>query len=359
MAANIAKPAFSTGPNDKAVTVDVYGTPPQQPTNTIPGVVNGGIASQNGGKLSFSGNFVSKMLKEVAGDFTKTGKIDLDKAYSKVAGVTGQTTGTIKSKGGFAVNEVLKTFGFYNSTVGQTLDGIAKGAGAGSFQQYVLNGGTNVKALVGGIKADLKDFRDFDSLTALSNMIGSISGDNEFIKIFNLTDTLAVFQSLNKIAVEYNIPGVMDKLIEKLDADDKKAVILGSTKDNNAVSDMKYLETMLDHVDGSTLLASNPLLIEDVLSSYRFDATNPVPTLEMATKLDTLLKRINPRWMYLHSDHQPMDVYNLTLFNVCSAAARTLFLRYDMYTIPLTIASTYGKESFVDLAKANYKYLSF
>lgn len=360
MPANIAPSAFSTGPNDQAVVVDVYGTPPTTPTNQIPGVnTPGGLVQQTGGRLSFSGDFVSKMLKEVAGDFTKTGKIDIDAAYARVAGVVGQTPGTVKSKGGLAVNTVLQTFGIYNSELGKTLDGIAKGAGAGSFKQYVLNGGTNVKALIGGIKADLDDFRGFDSLTALSNMIGSISGDNEFIKIFNLTDTLAVFQSLNKIAVEYNLPGVMDKLISKLDAEDKKSVILGSSKDRNAVSDLNYLQTMLNTVDGSTLLAKNPLLIEDVLASFRLTPAYPDPDLATAQRLDNLLKGINPRWMFKHYNGQPTDIYDLHLFNLCSEAAKNLFIRNNMYVQPLVISGTYPTNTFANLANANYKYLSF
>lgn len=357
MALQIAETSFTSGPDNKAATVDVYKDPPKRPTNATPGIAPDGIKTFGGLKLG--GAPVSELLKEVAKGYASNGSIDLDGALERASGITGVTKGAMRSRGGEVTNEILKAFGFYNSDLGKNLDTITKQAGGDSFEKFVMGGRHNVDVLTGDVKSTLKSFKDIDGLQKLSDFIGSISGDNEFIKIFNLSDSLAVFQALNKVAVEFSLPGVMDKLIEKLDAEDQRAVVVGSSRDIYAISDMDYIETMLGHASGEELLGSNPTLLKDILANFRSTSKYPLPDKATAEKLDSLLKRIRVKWMYSYIEGQALDVFDLDIFRTASPFARECFLSNDMYVAPLAIAGTYDAIPFNKTVNGRYPYLDW
>ncbi len=357
MPLQVADTSFTSGPDNKAATVDVYKDPPQRPTNTTPGIAPD--ATGTFGSLRLGGASVSSLLKEVAKGFATNGTIDLDGALNRAAGITDITKGAMRSEGGLITDEILKGFGFYNSDLGKSLDAITKTAGGDSFSKLVQGGSHTLDVLTGGIKTDLKQFRDITGLQSLSKFIGSISGDNEFIKIFNLSDTLAVFQALNKVAVEYNLPGVMDKLIEKLDEPDKRRVVVGSSRDVYAVSDLNYVETMLSTASPEELLGNNPNLIKDILANFRTTAEYPKPDLATAQKLDGILKRIRPRWAYTFIDDQPLDTFNLDVFKGASPFTIECFMSNQMYVYPLAICSSYDIIPFAKTVNGKYPYLDW
>lgn len=357
MPLQIADTSFTSGPDNKAATVDVYKDPPQRPTNTTPGIVPEGIASFGG--LRLGGTTVSSLLKEVAKGFATNGTIDVDQALERASGITNITKGLMRSEGGLVTDEILKSFGFYNSDLGKNLDAITKGVGGDSFQKFVQGGTHSIDVLTGDIKTTMRKFRDINGLQSLSDFIGSVSGDNEFIKIFNLSDTLAVFQALNKVAVEYSLPGVMDKLIEKLDEDDKKKVIVGSARDIYAISDLSYVDSMLANASPDELLGNNPNLIKDILANFRSTAAYPNSDLATATKLDATLKKIRPLWMLSFIDDQEQEVYDLDVFKSASPFARECFMNHDLYVTPLAVSGSYDIIPFNKTVSGKYPYLDW
>lgn len=357
MPLQIAETSFTTGPDNKAATVDVYKDPPKRPTNSTPGIAPDGVKTF--GALNIGGASVSELLKEVAKGFATNGEIDLDGALERASGITNITKGAMRSRGGEVTNEVLKSFGFYNTDLGKNLDAITKQAGGSSFEKFVQGGRHSVDVLTGDIKSTLRSFKDINGLQTLSNYIASISGDNEFIKIFNLSDTLAVFQALNKVAVEFSLPGVMDKLIEKLDNEDRRKVVIGSSRDQYAISDLNYLETMLNTASGEELLGANPSLLKDILANFRSTPSNPDPDLATTNRLNDILKRIRKEWMYYHINGQSQKVYDLDLFKSASPFARECFLSHDMYLSPLAIAGSYDAVPFNKTVNGKYPYLDW
>lgn len=357
MPLQIAETSFTSGPDTKAAAVDVYKDPPKRPTNTTPGIAPDGVNTLGGLKLG--GAPISDLLKEVAKGFATNGQIDLDGALERASGITNTTKGAMRSRSGEVTNSILKTFGFYNTDLGKQLDAVTKQTGGDSFEKFVQGGFADIDVVTGNLKSTLRSFRDINGLQTLSDYIGSISGDNEFIKIFNLTDTLAVFQALNKTAVEFSLPGVMDKLIEKLDAHDKKKVVVGSSRDIYAISDLGYVETMLNHASGEELLGANPTLLKDVLANFRSTVTYPSPDLATAKKLDDTLKRIRKDWMFAFVDGQKQKVYDLDLFKSASPFARACFLTNDMYVSPLAISDAYEPVPFTKTVNGKYPYLDW
>lgn len=357
MPLQIAETSFTSGPDNKAAAVDIYKDPPQRPVNTTPGIAADGVASFGG--LKIGGASVSSLLKEVARGFATNGTIDVDKALERASGITNITKGVMRSQGGMVTDEVLKAFGFYNSDLGKNLDAITKGAGGDSFAKFVQGGSKSIDVLTGDVKTTLRQFKDINGLQSLSNFIGSISGDNEFIKIFNLSDTLAVFQALNKVAVDFSLPGVMDKLIEKLDDEDKKKVVVGSARDPYAISDLGYVESMLNGASPEELLGRNPNLLKDILANFRATGSYTEPNLTTAQKLDELMKRIRPEWMYTFLLSQNKKVFDLDLFKVASPFARECFLSNEMYSVPLAVCNSYDPVPFVKTVSGKYPYLNW
>ena len=76
MAARIAETSFSTGPDNKAVTVDVYKTPPLAPTNNQPA---GSVDSSILDSLTNKENQKLGFLTGIAKRYAETGKLLADK----------------------------------------------------------------------------------------------------------------------------------------------------------------------------------------------------------------------------------------------------------------------------------------
>jgi CRISPR/Cas system CSM-associated protein Csm2 small subunit len=357
MPLQLANTSFTSGPDNKAATVDVYKDPPKRPTNATPGLATdtNGI----GGAVNKSSNPFSDILKEVAKGYATNGKVDWDGALNRASGVTGQTSGEMKTYTGMVTDDILKSLGFYNTELGKRLDAITKVAGGSSLEKSVQAGFKNIDVTQAGLKTTMRGFKDITNLQTLSDYIASISDDDEFIKIFNLSDTLAVYKALNKAAVEFNLPGVMDKLIEKLSDDEKKQVVTASAKDNYAISDLDYLQTMLSHASGEELLGQNPNLIADILANFRSTTSYPEATEATAKKLDETLKKIRKEWMYKFIDGQSTKVYDLDVFKNASTFTKECFFTFDMYVDPLAIAGTYDIVPFKKALSGKYKYLNW
>ena len=97
MPANIATTSFSSTPDNKAVTVDVYGSPPLAPTNNTPGKAPSDILGQAAGINQQGAN----LLKALAKNYATTGKLfDSGKAIKAVSDSLNISRGILREAGG-------------------------------------------------------------------------------------------------------------------------------------------------------------------------------------------------------------------------------------------------------------------
>jgi hypothetical protein len=191
MPANIATTSFSSTPDNKAVTVDVYGSPPLTPTNNTPGKAPSDVLGQAAGINQQGAN----LLKELAKNYATTGKLfDSGKSIKAASDSLNISRGILREAGGNFLNSVFKGNGLYNTGIGRVVDGIAKSTTGNSLEKMVAGGFKDFSVSVNGVKKVIKNIKDVDSLTDLSSFLNGIAPDNPFLKAVNLTEIAGVIK---------------------------------------------------------------------------------------------------------------------------------------------------------------------
>ena len=353
MPANIATTSFSATPDNKAVTVDIYGTPPLTPTNNTSGKAPYDVMGQASG-ISQQG---SNLLKDLAKNYATTGKLfDAGKVMDNAAENLKMSRGILRAAGGNFLNSVIKGTGLYDTGIGKVVDGIAKSTTGNSLEKLVAGGFKDFSITIAGVNTVIKNIKDVDSLTDLSSFLNGIAPDNPFLKAVNLTEVAGVIKGVSEVATAYNIPGAFDRLISNLDDDDKKAVVGLVLSGTTNLKDLSTIDTMLEHLTGSEILSSNPDIIKILVSDYNPTNAFPEATVAAAMELKTRLDKINPNWYQYHLSndtwHDDLDV-----FAEFSLYTKNCFLAADMFTSPIAIAGEYKARNFVDLANKFYPYI--
>lgn len=354
MAANIAPTSFGTTPDDKAVVVDVYSTPPLIPTNNSPGTVDADAVNQGTGASDLGKN----LLKQIAENYTKKGKPfgTRDERIASLGKNFDVSKGQLKTLSSKFLDSVLQMNGFYDTGIGKVVNGIVNVTTGNPLGKDAASGLRDLSVTVAGVKTYIKNLEDINSLTDLSNLIGSISGDNAFIKALNLTEIAATIKGVNDIAKEYSITGVIDKLMSDLDNDDKRYVSALVISGTTSSIDITTIDTMLTYLSSSELLSANPNIIKMLLTGFTANATYPTASEDAATALLQRLNAINPHWFQVKVDADKW-IDDLDVFTYCSSFARESFLLANLYKAPLAIASTYRGNSFLTLANRYYPFI--
>ena len=353
MPANIATTSFSSTPDNKAVTVDVYGSPPLTPTNNTPGKAPSDVLGQAAGINQQGAN----LLKDLAKNYATTGKLfDSGKAIKAASDSLNISRGILRSAGGNFLNSVLKGSGFYKTGIGKVVDGIAKSTTGNSLEKMVAGGFKDFSVTVNGVNKVIKNIKDVDSLTDLSKFLNGVAPDNPFLKAVNLTEIAGVIKGVAEVADAFNIPGALDRLISNLSDDDKKVVTGLVLSGTTVIKDLTTIDTMLEHLTGSEILSSNPDIIKILVAGFRSSSEYPEPSVTAANALKARLDKITPHW---HQYHLSNDTWHddLEVFVEFSLFAKNCFLAGDMYTASIAIAGEYKARNFVALANSFYPYI--
>lgn len=355
MAANIAQTSFGTTPDDKAVVVDVYGTPPLQPVNNNTGFVDDGALNQ----VSGLNNLGAGIFKSIAKNYIQTGKaIDLSQwnkkaALDRVKKSLGVDRASLTSLGGKTLDAVLKGSGFYDTGIGKVVNGIANATTANAMDKKTLGGYRDLSITINGVKKFVKNVGDVESLSDLSKFLANATGDDAFIKAANLTEIAGTIKGINDLASEFHIPGVLDRLMADMDDNDKRYVSGLIASGTTSITEFTTIDNFLDNLTGSELINSNPDIISVLLQNFQPTTEYPVPSEEAAIALEQRLTKISPNWWQVNvGGDQWRD--NLDVFKSLSTMTRDSFLIANKYRSQIAVADSYNSRSFVVSANTAY-----
>lgn len=375
--AKIANTVLTTKPSDKAVAVDVYGAPPQTPTNNFKDVF--------GNEHSMQMNILGKKMDSKIGAKNLISAIDFALGGNKNAqfyGMDGKSIGTFQnpkdrlaktfdvSKGilynytGGHVNNLLAKSGFKNTQVGKVLDGFVKSNGGDSLEKLLTGGFTNASVFINNVKRNgeivqkhFNRIKDIDSLTDLSNLINDMAGDSEFLKVSNLGGLIQGLKGIADIANELGIPGVVDRVIEKQfrSDKDKKAGYLGLASNKSVLFDLTYLDSLTRNASGSAILAANPFIIRDILANFKATMEYPKPTKELFSKLLATLVKIDPQWDKIK--YGDSYIPNLEVFQFASDFSKECFRLAESHVTEFAVCNLYSNYQITQIGKTLYPYL--
>ena len=358
MAAKIAPTTFAAGPDNKAVTVDVYKTPPLKPVNNQPAKEDKGILAE----LTNSENKKINALKAISKRYAETGKVlpDRDTIVKNIGNVFGVTNGTVSTVSGKIMDNLLRANGFYGTGIGKTVDRLSRTISGKSFSTSLLTGFTDITLEVNKVKQEIKKVRDFDftNLSDLSSAIAKISGDSSFIRLANLTEAAGIVKALNDMATSLYIPGVADRLLRDMSKEDRRTVVGLVNAGLTSVNDLSTLDTLINNLSPEEILNTNPNIIRLAVAGYNGGNTFIKPSKEAADALLLRLRTINPHW---DSVRVGPGIYrsDLEVFKSFSGFARDSFIAAGYYTVELAIASSYVPKEFTTLTKELFPLIGF
>lgn len=349
---------FGMSPDQSAVATDVYGNPPQSPTNNLPNSASSSVFGSAFNQLLGQGgggkNVLSNIVKDMSKNYRQTGSMDLSSALGSTCKSLGITKPNMADVRGLWRKSLVQSLGVCDTPLGHTLDGVVKAAGGTSLQKTLLGGSREVNLLVGNVKTTAKKIQDINSIQGLSSLIDSVSGSTGFIKVFNLTDTLSMFQGINNLSKEFGIPGVLDKIISQYNDNDKKQIVTGLVKNNPTLYDINFIETLGKTLSTSEIIANNPDTVKGILSDFKPTTDNPYPTSDLCNRLVNALVAIDPHWdkVAFNGDW----IQNLEIFRSCSSFTKQCFTNGDVYVPEMALVSTWGVSDPVQVSKALYPY---
>lgn len=358
MAARIAETSFSSGPDNKAVTVDVYKTPPLTPVNNQPSTAKdsavNSLLNKDNTKLGY--------LSSIAKRYAETGKILPDKnaIIKNIGNVFGVTNGTVNTIGGKVMDNLLRANGFYGTGIGKTIDGLSKSITGNSFGDSMKKGFSDVSLVVNNVKKDIKALEDldFNNLSELSQAISKISGDSDFVRLLNLTEAASVVKAMNDMATQMFIPGVADRLMKDLSPEDRKVVTGLFNSSLSSVNDLSTIDTLINNLSPEEILNTNPNIIKLAVSGYTGGTDFYSASKEAADALLSRLVKINPKW----NETRVTDgryVSDLEVFKNFSTFARDSFVCAGYFLPELAIADSYSPKPFTTVAKELYPTIGF
>ena len=359
MATNFAKTAFGATADEKAVVVDIYATPPLKPVNTKP---------KNA--LGIFGDFINPsglsggLIKQLTTNYIKTGRFlefskqgAIDGAIRGAAAMLGVPGGNLYDIGGATLNNVLKSQGFYGTDVGQLVQGISYSITGNTLEKNLAGGYKDVVVAVNDAQKLIKNVRDVENFSDLANVLSTITGDSSFVKVFDLTEAAGVIKGINDLSSGLQIPGVLDRLIEDMSGgNDDTAYYLSrvvATGVSTWGTDLTQVDTMLSNMTGAELLASNPLVLEQMVNTFTANETYPRASVEAANALLKRLEAIDPNWdKCLNMDLQLINRQDI--FNHFSSFAKECFLLADLYKAQLAISPATVSKTFNECACSLY-----
>lgn len=192
--------------------------------------------------------------------------------------------------------------------------------------------------------------KDSKDATALSKILGDISGSEEVIDLFDLHAETAVISGMLDKAIELGIPQATETLLAQIEDDRvRQRVALNRLRSAAIASELKTVQTVVENSGQAAAIAKVPDIVNLITQYYSWGRN--VTRDQYPNKRDELVATLNmvdPRWYQKKRDG--IWVSNLEPFSVASDDALTLFAMSN-YTLEAAMAPKYPKTHYRNVAR--------
>jgi hypothetical protein len=237
---------------------------------------------------------------------------------------------TIATKGGGNMTKAEMTsrlIGVLGSAGGGALSKLSQSVIGGAFNTLGLSKDTQAQILlgVGQTTKLLASGADLSSAQGIVGALGSIAGNSDLVKAFDLTAEAALFGSILQEATRMGATEAFDIL--KDFASDKSVwenAYVASSGQALISSDLDTLDKIISETSADKVLAENPDAVAMMIANFRFkeaDVPSTYPTL--LSKLKAVLGKLSANWYQYNRAGK--WVINYAVFAKASDDAVTLF----------------------------------
>lgn len=351
----LAKTSFESGVDETLATPDVYGgNAPKEPFGAVRDSINNtlGFAGDKGGLFGLGGGGLSDLLSSDMATFSdKFG--NYEKGIKAVTAVLNGDKSLIENLKTNMVGDLLKSAGF-----GETAIGIAgtliNGDDPMKAVGLLAKANPNLRLIMDGVETVI-GAKDIDSVEDLLAVAGKISGMEGLGELLNIGPQLGIIKGLVDKANHLGIPALATALTKTIkNPEDRKKVELASSLGAAQGANLEMLEDIINRHGAEAVSGMYPLMVGQILSSYRFTTEDQHATLAEANKLIGICNKLEKDWLYETRNGKRLlsTRYLITL----SKDAKELFYLLDETREATMVGSKYPATTIMSLAQRQYPY---
>ena len=268
--------AFTSALQDPLKVIDCYGLKSSSPINFLDQFkkqfdqILGGLIGGGQGKNLFS---------EALDTFTKgQSTLNVDSLKNQIGSLSGVTD---------------KIFGSLND----------------SFKSDLLNKISNIDEITANVNGVIDQIKNtnWDDLNSITATIGNLTGNSSFVTLSDSVSKVLGVSSVIKTAIESNLPGVTEQIVESTHALDSPeypfvdleallaSEILPTVIRQSDDQSLKYLGT----INGDRGLESvNPIVINEFVTGYQQTLTGQRSVIQKFTEVMASFRAVNSKWEY-------------------------------------------------------------
>ncbi len=351
----IANTVFSTGPDDKVATVDVYEPQVNTPKNN--GVTSVGkdiVKTLNNdlAKLTTVKTLKSIVQFDVNGMTVMTKQQAMDKLSDAVGGVAG-----LKDK---TIGPILASLGFDPAMASLDKQGLLAGVKAqsiGRAEDFVGKqlGMGDIRVMVGEVEHIRSDIKNVNSVQGAMDVLGKLSGDTLVGRVGIVKDNLAILSSVMGTLTELRIPDTVDRVMAAVHSqEERKQLLLANLGTTLEHSDTYTLERTIAESSAGAVMAKDPEAILKLLANYRLPEGQDAPDLTACNALLALLNSLDPNWDQYKRNGQMIS--NLSTYAAANAVCRRTLMLSPTHYVACVMASSYQSINMLVSAKQKFPH---
>lgn len=347
MADLVVNTAFSTGPDDKLATVDVYAEKkPNTPKNN--GITSVGKELLNATAMEINRIAISGEIIEVMNFDKPIPTIDLAAAQKKLevalgdkVVIQGKLLDALKNSVGLPVLAII-------GPDGKVMPGASVNVAG---KNITVN---DVRATVGNVSEIRKKIGDVKTAQDAMALVGTITGNTQLGKIAGVSEVIKVMGTVANTLNVLRIPELYDVLYNEQHEDDKKPFLLANVRSAILASDLHAVNKTLTECGAAAILARVPDAITLLVAFYQLPPTVTSPNVAEANNLVNLLNGLDSRWAKYKRNG--VDVVNLEHFTYANDVCLKVLSKHANYVVPCMIAKSYRMVDLKSTAKQLFPY---
>ena len=355
----LAKTSFETGVDESLATPDVYGGgAPTSPLGALRDSINSGTSVQgismdalgggDGGMLGGLSKILSSDMKTFTDQFGK-----YEQGIKAVTNILSGDKSLMDSLKSNMVGELLTSAGL-GTNVTAAAQSLLKGGNPMDIVGNLARGNPNLSLIMNGVETIIAA-KDVNSIEGLLAVAGKISGMEGLGKLLHIGPQLGIIKGLVDKANFLGIPALAKALTDTIkNPEDKKKVELGATLGAAQGSNLVMLEDIMARHGAAAVSGMYPLMVGQILSSYKYPAEIKFATVAEANKLVSICTQLEPDWLYEKRDGR-QTISTRYLVNVSKDAKELLYL-LNTTREAVMVAGKYPATSIMGLAQRQYPY---
>lgn len=191
------------------------------------------------------------------------------------------------------------------------------------------NSDYNSKVVIDGVSTVIDKDIDNMSVSDFVSTVNSVSGNNELVKVLDLSGQAAFVKGMSDVAIGWGIPELLDKLIDNVEDDTvKREINLENLLNVSSRGDLNQAVHIANNLGKSTVYGVHVDVIELLVKRYKRPKNTDLSDTELGNQMLAFFEWMNPNW---DKDHYDTNITCLKFYAMANPIVTELLTHTDKY----------------------------